>query len=460
MDEMTGFERVPPHNTTVERALIGAAWQYESVWEQVADRVSAADFYNQAHRQLWAVMAELAAASKPLDVVSVMDALQGGGALDAVGGMPVLLEIDAAAGAAYNAGHYADAVREQAVLRQLIATCTEIQDRAFAGSTEALEMAANRFAAMAEQGQRSGPRDARALLTDAVSYLDELFTRGCDLLGVPTGFVDLDAKLSGLQPGELYLLAGRPSMGKSIMAQNVADHVAMTAQQPVVFFSLEMSARSLMLRSISAHARVEHGAVRRARLGDEDWPRITQAVSEGARANLYIDDSSGLTVGDLVVRARRLHREHGGLALVVVDYLQLLSAPGGRGENRNIEVMRISQALKGLSKTLNCPVLALSQLNRGLEQRPNKRPLMADLRDSGGLEQDADVVLFVYRDEVYHEHSDEAGTAEIIIGKHRNGETGMVRLMFDGAHCAFRNLAPEWAPARRAAVASGAGEEY
>lgn len=451
MDEF----KTPPHSVAAEQALIGAVWQDEDGWDRVADLVGAVDFYRAEHRLIWESMQALSTDGKTLDVLMVMEHLQVRGELDAVGGMDALMRIDAAAGLARNAASYAQAIRDRSVLRQLITTCNEIQDRAFQGSQEALEMAASRFALISEQGQRSGPQDARALLTDAVEYLDERFQSGESMLGQPTGYADLDAKLSGLQPGELIILAGRPSMGKSTVAQNIADHAARTAEYPVVFFSLEMSARTLTLRTLSAHSGIDHDAVRGAKFGEEDWQRVTSAVADGAQAKLYIDDTSGLSVSDLVVRARRLHRQHGGLSLIVVDYLQLLS---GDGENRNIEIMRISQALKGLSKTLNCPVLALSQLNRSLEQRPNKRPRMSDLRDSGGLEQDADVVLFVYRDEVYNEASPDAGTAELIIGKHRNGETGTVRLAFDGPHCAFRDLARGWEP--QPAASNAGGFEY
>lgn len=437
--------RTPPHSLEAERALIGAIWIEPETWDRVADLVRAEDFYLRQHQVIWEAITRLAAGDKPTDAVSVIEDLRRHQQIEDAGGATTLLEINEQAMSAASAPHYARQIRESSVLRQLVKTCTEIQDMALSRDKQALEVAASRFAEIGEQSQRGGPRAMSEAYREALDHIDRIFNSGNDLIGLPTGFLDLDKRHSGLQPGELVLVAGRPSMGKSTLAQNMADHAAMHQDKPVLFFSLEMSAKDLALRSLAASTGLALDQLRQAKLDDAGWTRLTSGVVKGKDSKVWIDEDSTVSVSDLTVRARRLHRQHGGLALIVVDYLQLIQGEG-KSDSRNIEIMKISQGLKRLAKLMHCPVVALSQLNRGVEQRPNKRPMMSDLRDSGGLEQDADVILFVYRDEWYNPESPDKGTAEVITAKFRNGATGTDRLMFDGPRCCFRDLAPGWVP--------------
>jgi replicative DNA helicase len=411
-----GDLRVPPHNAQAEQALIGAVMLEPSTWDRVADAVDAGDFYRAEHRAIWQAIADLANADKPRDVVLVADALGNAHKLADVGGLEYLAEIDRNTGSAANALHYASIVRDAAKLRGLIKTCTEVADMAWSGDMGALEAAVELFTCPV--GGKAGAAVGMAdMLRDAVRYLDERFNaEDGALLGVPTGLIKLDERTSGLQRGDLIVLAGRPAMGKSTLAQNIAEHVALNAQHPVLFFSLEMPARQLALRSLSAHGRIKHDLVRHARFRDEEWQRVTSAVAATSNARFYVDDTGGLSIGDMTVRARRLAKQHEGLSLVVVDYLQLLTlGRNAKAENRTQEVTRFSQALKALAKSLDVPVLALSQLNRSLE--------------------------------VYNENSPDKGTAEVITAKFRNGQIGTDRLAFIGKHCRFADLAEGWAPA-------------
>ncbi len=348
---------------------------------------------------------------------------------------------------AANIKHYADIVRERSVLRQMISVSGEISTMAFETEgrpvTDLLDEAERKLFEIADQSKRSkkGFRSMSELLSGAVDRLDLLYQSGSNITGIATGFNDLDDRTSGLQKGDLVIVAGRPSMGKTAFSMNLVEYAAIKQELPVAVFSMEMPSEQLAMRMMSSFGRINASRLRTGKLEDEDWPRVTSAVTLLQNAPVYIDDTPALTPTDLRARARRLKREH-GLGMIVVDYLQLMRAPGS-GDNRANEIAEISRGMKALAKEMEVPVIALSQLNRSLEQRPNKRPVMSDLRESGSIEQDADVILFLYRDEVYNEDSPDRGTAEVIIGKQRNGPIGSVRVSFRGEYTRFENLARE-----------------
>lgn len=436
-----------------EQGLLGALLLDNSAWDRVADLVSAGDFAQAAHRAIWDVVSDAASAGNAFDPYLIAAELERRNQLDVLpGGLSYVGNLLSTTASAAGITRYAERVREQSVLRQLVAVCSRISEAAQSGEgqpSEILGLAAEQIGAIADQSQRGrGAVSMTAAMRDAFEHLQAVYEAGGKLLGVPTGFADLDARLSGLQPGDLVILAGRPSMGKTALATNIAEHVAISERRTVAFFSLEMPSRQIALRVLASQSRTDFGRLRHADLdGGGGWERLTGTTSRINGAPLHIDDASGLTVGDISARARRLHRELGGLSLIVVDYLQLI-ATHGRVENRTAEVTKISQGLKALAKSLSVPVIALSQLNRGCEQRADKRPLMSDLRDSGGIEQDADVVALIYRDEVYRDDSPDKGTAEVIIAKQRQGEIGTVRLAFNGRFCRFDDLSRDWSPSQ------------
>jgi replicative DNA helicase len=442
-----------------EQSLLGCLMLDNRTWDRIADVVTATDFSRSDHRTIFEAIATQATRGDHFDILTLADALEAKGELRRLeGGMAFLSTLESTTPSAAGAKRYASLVREQSVLRQLVAACTEITDEARDGEcdvTDLLDTAGKRVGAIAEQSIRGpGALDMRGLLKDAVEHLQAVCERGGKLLGISTGYRDLDAKTAGLQPQDLIILAGRPSMGKSTLAMNIAETVALTAEKPAMVFSLEMSARALTLRMLSSQGRIDHGKLRAGDLGEDEWSRVTATTMRLNAAKLHIDDAAGLTLSDITARARRLHRESGGLALIVIDYLQLITTRG-KTESRNLEVSAISAGLKGLAKSLDCPVVALSQLSRGVESRASKRPMMSDLRDSGSIEQDADLIVFLYRDEVYNEDSADKGTAEIIISKQRNGETGTLRMAFAGQHCRFDDLAQNWTPREREPMKSG-----
>ncbi|MCF7991447.1 MAG: replicative DNA helicase [Thiohalocapsa sp.] len=441
--------RVPPHNVQAEQSLLGALMLENSTWELVADKVREEDFYRQEHRLIFRALTVLAEQDQPFDVITLSEALEKRKLLDDVGGINYLAEIDRNTASAANAAHYARIIRFNSVLRQLVKAGTEITDLAFdtGGRSEAeiLDAAETKVFKIAEQLNRGGGfKPIKDLLTMAVDKIDELYHRDEPITGMPTGFIDFDMKTSGLQPADLIIVAGRPSMGKTSFAMNMAENVAIKTGKGVAVFSMEMPGDSLAMRMMSSLGQIDQHRVRTGKLSDEDWPRLTSAVTMLSQVPLYIDDTPALSPTDLRARVRRLQREvkreEKELGLVVIDYLQLMQAPS-EGENRATEISAISRSLKSLAKELNVPVVALSQLNRSLEQRPNKRPVMSDLRESGAIEQDADVIVFIYRDEVYNEDSPDKGVAEVIIGKQRNGPIGTVKLAFLGQYTKFENLA-------------------
>lgn len=446
-DAATQNLKVPPHSIEGEQAVLGGLMLDKRAWEQIADRITEVDFYRHDHRLIFRSIAKLEAADKPFDVVTLSDELSKTDELADAGGLAYLGQIAKDTPSAANIRAYADIVHERSVLRQLIEVGTDIASNAYnpegRESKELLDAAEREVFKIAEQGTRSGQgfKGIKQLLTTTVEQIDTLFEQEGTLTGVTTGFKDFDEQTSGLQKGDLVIVAGRPSMGKTTFAMNMAENAAIGQGISVAVFSMEMPAESLAMRMISSMGRIDQHRLRTGQLNDEDWPRITSAVSLLSEAKIFVDDSPALSPTDLRARARRLKREH-GLGLIVIDYLQLMQL-GSSSENRATEISEISRSLKALAKELEIPVVALSQLNRSLEQRPNKRPVMSDLRESGAIEQDADVIVFIYRDEVYNEDSPDKGTAEIIVGKQRNGPIGSTRLTFLGQFTKFENFSPE-----------------
>lgn len=417
-------------------------------WDRVADRLIAEDFYRYDHRLIFTAISALAERQSPFDLVTVAEELQRKNLLEETGGIPFLGLLASETPSAANIRAYADIVRDHSVLRTLIAAGTEIADAAFTldgrSTRELLDLAEQRIFAISQMGVRGnqGFRGMPPLLTAAVERIQFLFETKSPITGVPTGYEDLDQLTSGLHPGELIIIAGRPSMGKTSLAMNIAEYVGMKTTQPIAVFSMEMPGEQIAMRLLSSMGRINQQRLRSGRLDESDWPRLTSAVSMLSEAPLFVDDTPALSPSELRSRSRRLMREHKGLGLIVVDYLQLMQSPGTK-ENRATEISEISRSLKALAKELSVPLIALSQLNRSLEQRPNKRPVMSDLRESGAIEQDADLIMFVYRDEVYNDESPDKGSAEIIIAKQRNGPIGTIRLTFRGEYTRFENYHPE-----------------
>ncbi|MEW6131918.1 MAG: replicative DNA helicase [Pseudomonadota bacterium] len=448
-DNALAAMKLPPHSVEAEQAVLGGLLLENGAWDRIADQVGESDFYRQDHRQILRAITRLIAENKPADVVTVAELLQSLGELEAAGGLPYLVSLTSNTPSAANIRRYAEIVRERAVLRKLVETATAIADSAYApagkSAGQLLDEAEAKIFEIAESGHRSnqGFQEIQPLLRAAVERIDELYHRDnpSEVTGIPTGYTDIDRMTSGLQPGDLIIVAGRPSMGKTAFSLNIAEHVAIDAGLPVAVFSMEMGAQQLVMRMIGSVGRLDQHKLRIGQLKDDDWQRLTYALGKLNEAPFYIDETPALNALELRARARRLMRQCGGkLGLVVVDYLQLMSS-SSQGENRATEISEISRSLKALAKELNCPVIALSQLNRSLEQRPNKRPVMSDLRESGAIEQDADLIMFIYRDEVYNPESQDKGKAEIIIGKQRNGPIGTVPLAFLGEHTRFENLA-------------------
>jgi replicative DNA helicase len=445
--EMTGL-RVPPHSLESEQSVVGGLLLDNQAWDKIGDVIRAEDFYRYDHRVIFEHIAKLIDGSKPADVITVYESLQSSGKAEDVGGLAYLNTLATNTPSAANIRRYAEIVRDRAVLRRLITISDDIATTALnpqgKDTKTILDEAESKIFKIAEDGARGagGFQELQPVLSKVVERIDELYHRDStsDITGISTGFVDLDGKTSGLQPGDLIIVAGRPSMGKTAFSLNIGEHVAVEEGHAVAVFSMEMGATQLAMRLLGSVGRLDQHRLRTGRLTDEDWPRLTYAVEKMQNAQLFIDETPALSSMEVRARCRRLARQCGQLGLVIIDYLQLMGS-SSPGENRATEISEISRSLKGLAKELNCPVIALSQLNRSLEQRPNKRPVMSDLRESGAIEQDADVILFIYRDEVYNPDSPDKGTAEIIIGKQRNGPIGTVRVTFLGMYTKFENYA-------------------
>jgi replicative DNA helicase len=439
-----GSIKVPPHSVDAEQSVLGGLMLDNRAWDQVADRLRESDFYRNEHRLIFRAIGRLMEQSKPIDVLTVSEALREVHDLEQVGGEVYLFELANNTPSAANITAYADIVRERSVLRLLIAAASDIAENAFNAQgrsvVELLDAAERSVFSISEQGSRNaGPVNIKDYLAKTMDRIDTLFHSKSAITGIPTGYNDFDNMTSGLQGSDLVIIAGRPSMGKTTFAMNIAEHVAIKSRSPVLIFSMEMPGEAIVMRLLSSLCRIDQLRIRTGKLADEDWPRISSTVSMLSDAPLFIDDTPGLSPAEMRARARRLAKEQGQLGMIVVDYLQLMQVPG-YNENRTAEISEISRSLKGLAKELKVPVVALSQLNRGLEQRADKRPVMSDLRESGAIEQDADIIVFIYRDEVYNENSPDKGTAEIIIAKQRNGPIGKVRLTFMGQYTCFENF--------------------
>jgi replicative DNA helicase len=440
--------RVPPHSIEAESSVLGGLLLDNGAWDRVGDLLVDGDFYRHEHRLIYSSIGALVNASRPADVITVHEHLQSQGKSDEVGGLGYLNSLAQFVPSASNIRRYAEIVRERSILRKLVAASDEIATHAFNPQGKPvdriLDEAEQKIFNIGEEGSRmkQGFQSMDSLAVALIDRVQEMANNPNDITGVPTGFHDLDRMTSGLQPGDLVVLAARPSMGKTAFAINIAEHVALNEDLPVAVFSMEMGASQLAVRIVGSIGRIDQGHLRTGKLSDEEWPRLTEAIEKLRNVSLHIDETPGLTTSELRANARRLSRQCGKLGLIVVDYLQLMSgSSGSEGDNRATELGEISRGLKMLAKELQCPVIALSQLNRGVEQRTDKRPMMSDLRESGAIEQDADIIMFIYRDDYYNKDSKDPGVAEIIIGKQRNGPTGTVRLTFLKPLTRFESLA-------------------
>lgn len=441
--------KLPPHSVEAEQSVLGGLMLENTALDRVSDIINEQDFYRSDHKSIWRQIINLVNANKPADVITVAEALDSYHQLEDIGGLSYLATLAQNTPSAANIRHYAEIVRERAVLRHLAEVGAEISESAYnpegRSAGEILDAAEAKVFQIKEAGAKTsqGWQPLQPLLVQVVNRIDELYSRDnpSDVTGVPTGFADLDSKTSGLQPGDLIIVAGRPSMGKTAFSLNIAENVALDSSLPVAVFSMEMGAAQLVMRMLGSIGRLDQHKLRTGKIAEDDWHKLTSALGRLNEAPVFIDETPGLTAMEVRARARRLARQNDGkLGLIVIDYLQLMSG-NGLGENRATEISEISRSLKSLAKELHVPLIALSQLNRSLEQRPNKRPVMSDLRESGAIEQDADVILFIYRDEVYNPDSPDKGSAEIIIGKQRNGPIGMVRMTFLGEYTKFENYA-------------------
>jgi replicative DNA helicase len=449
-DDEVARLRIPPHSIEAEQSVLGGLLIDNGAWDRAGDLLSDSDFYRYEHRLIYEAIGRLINATKPADVITVYEQLQSLGKGEDVGGVAYLNALAQSVPSAANLRRYAEIVRERAILRKLVATSDEIATQAFNPQgrpvSQILDEAETRIMQIGEEGSRTreGFLPMGQLVVQLIDRVTELANNGAEeVTGVRTGFYDLDRMTAGLQPGDLVVLAARPSMGKTAFALNIAEHVAVNEGLPAVVFSMEMGASQLALRMVGSLGRIDQSNLRTGKLRDDEWGRLTEAVDKLGKASIFIDESAALTPGELRARARRQSRQCGKLGLIVVDYLQLMSGSSNSEENRATVLGEISRGLKSLAKELKCPVIALSQLNRSVESRTDKRPMMSDLRESGAIEQDADVIMFIYRDDYYNKDaSKEPGIAEIIIAKQRNGPVGTVKLTFLKPLTKFDNLAP------------------
>ena len=447
-DKQIAQLRIPPHSVEAESSVLGGLLLDNSAWDRVGDLLADGDFYRYEHRQVYGAIGSLINASRPADVITVYEHLQALGKAEEIGGLGYLNALAQYVPSASNIRRYAEIVRERSILRKLVSASDEIATNAFNTQGRAvaqiLDEAEQKIFNIGEEGSRmkQGFQAMPQLVVQLLDRVQEMADNQNDITGVPTGFFDFDRMTSGLQPGDLIVLAARPSMGKTALAINIAEHVALHEGLPVAVFSMEMGASQLAVRIVGSIGRIDQGHLRTGKLSDDEWPRLTEAIEKLRNVSLHIDETPGLTPSELRANARRLARQCGKLGLIVVDYLQLMSGSSSNGgDNRATEIGEISRGLKMLAKELQCPVIALSQLNRSVETRTDKRPMMSDLRESGAIEQDADVIMFIYRDDYYNKESKEPGVAEIIIGKQRNGPTGTVKLAFLKPLTKFESLA-------------------
>ncbi|MRD45951.1 replicative DNA helicase [Caenimonas koreensis] len=448
-DRQVAQLRIPPHSIEAESSVLGGLLLDNGAWDRVGDLLTDSDFYRYEHRLIYASVGGLINATRPADVITVFEQLQSVGKAEEIGGLAYLNSLAQYVPSAGNIRRYAEIVRERSILRKLVSASDEIATAAFNTQGKAvdkiLDEAEQKIFNIGEEGSRmkQGFQGMDSLVVELLDRVQEMADNPNDITGVPTGFYDLDRMTSGMQAGDMIVLAARPSMGKTALAINIAEHVALKEELPVAVFSMEMGASQLAVRIVGSIGRIDQTHLRTGKLTDDEWPRLTEAIEKLRNVSLHIDESPGLTVSELRANARRLARQCGGkLGLIVVDYLQLMSVSTGMSdENRATAVGELSRGLKSLAKELGCPVIALSQLSRGVESRTDKRPMMSDLRESGAIEQDADVIMFIYRDDYYNKDSKEPGVAEIIISKQRNGPTGTVKLAFIKPLTKFESLA-------------------
>ena len=447
LDRQVAQLRIPPHSIEAESSVLGGLLLDNGAWDRVGDLLVDSDFYRYEHRLIYGAVGALINASKPADVITVFEHLQNQGKAEESGGLAYLNSLAQYVPSASNIRRYAEIVRERSILRKLVSASDEIATNAFNPQGRAvdriLDEAEQKIFNIGEEGSRmkQGFQSMDSLVVKLLDRVQEMADNPNDITGVPTGFYDLDRMTSGLQAGDMVVLAARPSMGKPAFAINIAEHVALNEGLPVAVFSMEMGASQLAVRIVGSIGRIDQGHLRTGKLTDDEWPRLTEAIERLRTVSLHIDETPGLTTSELRANARRLARQCGKLGLIVVDYLQLMSGSSSNGDNRATELGEISRGLKMLAKELQCPVIALSQLNRSVETRTDKRPMMSDLRESGAIEQDADIIMFIYRDDYYNKDSREPGVAEIIIGKQRNGPTGTVKLAFLKPLTRFESLA-------------------
>ncbi|WP_172600106.1 replicative DNA helicase [Sulfuricystis multivorans] len=447
-DPQVAALKLPPHSIEAEQSLLGGLLLDNGAWDRIADIVNEADFYRDDHRRIFAHIRKLIETGRPADVVTVFESIEHANQVNETGGLAYLGEIANATPSAANIRRYAEIVHERAILRKLVSVGDEIAAAALnpAGRDvkTLLDQAEQKVFEIAEVGNRVGQgfQAITPLLGEVVDRIEKLYNRDnpSDITGLASGFHDLDRLTSGFQPGDMIVVAGRPSMGKTAFALNIAEHVGVELRQPVAIFSLEMSGPQLAMRFLSSVGRLDQTKIRTGKLTDEDWEKMSVALGKLHEAPIHIDETGAINASDLRARARRLHRQFGRLGLIVIDYLQLMTSIRDN-ENRATEISEISRSIKALAKELQVPVIALSQLSRKVEERNDKRPLMSDLRESGAIEQDADIILMMYREEYYKPDTTEKGVAEVIIGKHRNGPTGVVKLTFLGEYTRFENFA-------------------
>lgn len=439
--------KMPPHSIEAEQSVLGGLLLDNESWEKVSDKLVAEDFYRKDHRLIFRALRFLAENTRPMDVVTLYEFLEQEGEADEIGGLAYIADLAKNTPSASNIAAYADIVRERAVLRELISVSNEIADSAYEpkgrSSDELLDVAESKVFKIAEQRETNdaGLQLAATFLDETLDKVQFAVESKGGITGLDTGFKDLNGKTNGLQNSDLIIVAGRPAMGKTTFAMNIAENISIHSGKSVLVFSMEMPANQLLMRSFASIGGIDATRLRTGALDDRDWDNLSVASNILKNScKMYIDDSAGLSPSEVRSRSRRIQREHGDVGLVVIDYLQLMSVPG-LGDNRTLEISEISRSLKALAKEMNIPVIALSQLNRSLEQRADRRPVMSDLRESGAIEQDADIIMFVYRDEVYNKETEDKGIGEVIIGKQRNGPIGSVRLAFQGHFNRFANLA-------------------
>jgi len=447
-DDSISKLRLPPHSLEAEQSLLGGLLIDNEALDKVADIVSVKDFYRQDHQIIYQHIHRLIERSQPADIVTVGESLESNSELNTVGGLEYLGLLAESTPTAANIRGYAQIIRERSIMRNLVEVGTDIVDNALSpqgrDAQQLLDESESKIFQIAEAGKndRIGFTDIKELLPQVAERIDQLFQRDnpSDVTGIPTGYKDLDMMTSGLQPGDLIIVAGRPSMGKTSLALNMCEYVSVDTGLPTAVFSMEMASTQLVSRLIGSVGKLNQHKMRTGQLDDNDWEKLSHALGQLNEAPIFIDEGSALNPYEVRARARRLHKQCGRLGLIVIDYLQLMGSAGST-ENRATEISEISRSLKALAKELNVPVIALSQLNRSVEQRPDKRPVMSDLRESGAIEQDADVIMFIYRDEVYNPETPDKGIAEIILAKQRNGPVGRVKLTFLGEFTKFENYA-------------------